>query len=251
MDLIIGNWKMNANHLEGIQMIQKLHYRLRDDTHDRVTVVVAPPFTALRSSQTVIEADRMPIKLGAQNVHAAIKGSHTGEISATMLQKLNVSHVIVGHSERRSTGETSAAVNAKAKAVLNKGMIPVVCVGETLDDREEGRSNDVVTDMLSGSLKGISTEELSRVVVAYEPVWAIGTGKHATVDYAGDMCAVIRESFRRHWGEAGDNVTLLYGGSVNPGNIAGYMAKREISGALVGGASLDPDTFAAIVQYWI
>ncbi len=251
MDLIIGNWKMNANHLEGIQMIQKLHYRLRDDTHDRVTVVVAPPFTSLRSAQTVIEADRMPIKLGAQNVHFAAKGAHTGEVSATMLQKLNVSYVIVGHSERRAAGENSAEVNAKAKAVLNEGMIPVVCVGELLAERDEGRHNEVVTNMLSESLKGISTEELSRVVVAYEPVWAIGTGKHATVDDAGDMCAAIRVSLRRHWGEAGDNVAILYGGSVNAGNIAGYMAKREIGGALVGGAALDPDKFAAIVQYWI
>jgi len=251
VDLIIGNWKMNANHLEGIQMIQKLHYRLRDDTHDRVTVVVAPPFTSLRSAQTVIEADRMPINLGAQNVHFAAKGAHTGEISATMLEKLNVSYVIVGHSERRAAGESNSEVNAKAKAVLNKEMIPVVCVGELLADRDDGRHNDVVTDMLSESLKGISTEELPRVVVAYEPVWAIGTGKHATVDDAGDMCAVIRASLRRHWGEAGDNVAILYGGSVNSGNIAGYMAKREVGGALVGGASLDPDKFAAIVQYWI
>jgi len=232
-------------------MIQKLHYRLRDDTHDRVTVVVAPPFTSLRSAQTVIEADRMPIKLGAQNVHFAAKGAHTGEISATMLEKLNVSYVIVGHSERRAAGESNSEVNAKAKAVLNKEMIPVVCVGELLADRDDGRHNDVVTDMLSESLKGISTEELPRVVVAYEPVWAIGTGKHATVDDAGDMCAVIRASLRRHWGEAGDNVAILYGGSVNSGNIAGYMAKREVGGALVGGASLDPDKFAAIVQYWI
>jgi triosephosphate isomerase len=251
VDLIIGNWKMNANHLEGIQMIQKLHYRLRDNTHDRVTVVVAPPFTSLRSAQTVIEADRMPIKLGAQNVHFAAKGAHTGEVSATMLQKLNVSYVIVGHSERRAAGENNADVNAKTKAVLNEGMIPVVCVGELLAERDEGRHIDVVTSMLSESLKGISTEELSRVAVAYEPVWAIGTGKHATVDDAGDMCAAIRASLRRHWGESGDDVAILYGGSVNSGNIAGYMAKREIGGALVGGASLDPDKFAAIVQYWI
>jgi triosephosphate isomerase len=168
-----------------------------------------------------------------------------------MLQKLNVSYVIVGHSERRAAGETNSAINAKSKAVLNEGMIPVVCVGEVLAEREEGRHKDIVTDMLSESLKGISTEELSRVVVAYEPVWAIGTGKRATVDDAGDMCTVIRTSLRRHWGEAGDNVTILYGGSVNSGNIASYMAKREIGGALVGAASLDPDTFAAIVQYWI
>lgn len=251
MDLIIGNWKMNANHLEGIQMIQKLHYRLRDDTHERVTVVVVPPFTSLRSAQTVIEVDRMPIKLGAQNVHYAAKGAHTGEVSATMLQKLNVSYVLVGHSERRAAGESNSDVNAKAKAVLNEGMIPVVCIGELLSERDEGRHNDVVTEMLSESLKGVSTEELSRVVVAYEPVWAIGTGKHATVDDAGDMCSVIRASLRRHWGEAGDDVTILYGGSVNSGNIAGYMAKSEVGGALVGGASLDPDKFAAIVQYWI
>jgi triosephosphate isomerase len=251
MDIIMGNWKMNANHLEAIQMIQKLHYRLREETHRRVTVVVAPPFTSLRSVQTVIEADRMPIKLAAQNVHAAAKGAHTGEISAPMLDKLKVSYVIVGHSERRADGESNQDVNAKAKAVLNEGMIPVVCIGEVLQEREDGRHNEVVTTMLTESLKGISTEELANVVVAYEPVWAIGTGKSATVDDAGDMCATIRKSLRTHWGEAGDGVSILYGGSVNAGNIAAYMAKREIGGALVGGASLDPDKFASVIQYWI
>ncbi len=252
MDLIMGNWKMHTNHLDAIQMIQKLFYRLDRKDYERVEVVVAPPFTSLRSAQTVIETDRMPFGLGAQNVHFEEKGAFTGEISPAMLAKLSVSYVIVGHSERRAMfGETDDVVNKKAKAVLNAGMRPVVCIGEVLEQREAGQALDVVVGQLRGSLSGISAEEAEEVVVAYEPVWAIGTGLSASTDDAAEVTDAIRAALLEMWGPEGEKTRILYGGSVNQGNIAGFMAKRTIDGALVGGASLDPDSFAGVVRYWI
>lgn len=251
-DLIVGNWKMNATHLEAIQMIQKLHYRLEPSDHQRVEVVVAPPFTALRSVQTVVEADRMPFALGAQHVHWEEKGAFTGEISPLMLAKLNVAHVIVGHSERRQFfGETDDTVNKRARAVVTAGMRPVVCVGETLEQREAGETDSTVLGQLTGALRGLSAEQIEGAAIAYEPVWAIGTGRNADPDDAGAVCELIRNQIGSTFGEAAaGGVRILYGGSVNPGNIKGFMAKRHINGALVGGVSLDPDLFAAVVRYW-
>lgn len=250
--LIAGNWKMNATHLEAIQMTQKLHYRLASEDYERVQVVVAPPFTALRSIQTVIEADHMAIRLGAQNVDYHESGAFTGEISAPMLAKLAVSFVIVGHSERRSIfDETDEIVAKKTAAVLSAEMLPIVCVGESLEQREEGATTEVLTSQLMGSLKGVGSDDVARLVIAYEPVWAIGTGRNADPDDAGETIASIRDVVTGEWGsDAGQAVRLLYGGSVNPGNITSFMAKKHIDGALVGGASLDPDTFASIVRYW-
>ena len=252
-DLIVGNWKMNATHLDAIQMVQKLSYRLESSDYDRVEVVVAPPFTALRSVQTVIEADHMRIRLGAQNLHWAESGAYTGEVSPGMLAKLSVAHVIVGHSERRAMfAETDEIVAKKAKATLAAGMTPIVCVGETLDEREADRTEEIVVGQVIGSTAGISSTDLARSSIAYEPVWAIGTGRTADADTAGAVCELIRDTVRSEVGdEAADGIRILYGGSVNAGNIKGFMAKRHIDGALVGGASLDPDAFAAIVRYWI
>lgn len=252
-DLICGNWKMHSNHLEAIQMIQKLHYRLELDDYDRVEVVVAPPFTSLRSAQTVIEVDRMRIGLGAQDVFWEDEGAYTGAVSAPMLAKLTVSYVVVGHSERRQHfGETDEMVNRKLKAVLRHSMIPILCVGETLEQREAGEATQVVVTQLRGALQGIDPEAVGAMALAYEPVWAIGTGRNATPDDAGEMCGAIRaEVGEVAGGEAAEGVRVLYGGSVNPGNIKSLMAKRHIDGALVGGASLDPDTFASVVRYWI
>ena len=251
-DLIVGNWKMNANHLEAIQMVQKLSYRLERSDTERVEVVVAPPFTSLRSVQTVIEADRMPLSLGAQHCDWRESGAYTGEVSAPMLAKLGVGWVIVGHSERRAHfGETDETVNLRAKAVLGSGMHPIVCVGETLEQREADQTNDVVVTQIQGGLKGLSGEQVALLAVAYEPVWAIGTGRNADPDTAGAVIELIRETVRGMVGDAADSMRILYGGSVNAGNIKGFMAKRHIDGALVGGASLDPDTFAAVIRYWI
>lgn len=251
-NLIAGNWKMNKSHLEAIQMVQKLSYRLDVNDYDRVDVVVCPPFTSLRSVQTVIETDHLSIRLGAQNVEWHDDGAFTGEIAPSMLKKLSVSYVIVGHSERRQLfGETDEVVNLKAKAVAAVGMTPIVAIGETETERDADRAEDVVARQLAGSLNGIQEDSLRSIVVAYEPIWAIGTGRTATADDAGTMCTFVRNQLREIAGEAAEDVRILYGGSVNPGNIAGLMAKRDIDGGLVGGASLDPDTFASLIRYWV
>ena len=249
--LIVGNWKMNANHLEAIQMVQKLAYRLESEDYERVEVVVAPPFTSLRSIQLVIEQDHLPIGLGAQDVYWEDSGAFTGEISPPMLAKLAVSHVIVGHSERRQHfGETDATVNKKTKAVLGAGMAPIVCVGETLDQREAGEAESVVSTQLTGALRGVTIDDGVALSIAYEPVWAIGTGRTALPDDAGMIAGRIRDQLRDTLNsELAEQVRVLYGGSVNSGNIKDFMAKTNIDGALVGGASIDPDQFAAIVRY--
>jgi triosephosphate isomerase len=251
--LIVGNWKMNATHLEAIQMVQKLSYRLEVQDYERVDVVVVPPFTSLRSIQVVLDQDRIPIGLGAQNVHWADSGAYTGEISPPMLAKLAVKHVIVGHSERRDHfGETDETVNKKAKAVIAADMAAIVCVGETLAQREAGEAEGVVATQLQGALRSLNLSDGSALAIAYEPVWAIGTGRTALPDDAGLIAGLIRDQLRETLNTAvGEQVRILYGGSVNPGNIKDFMAKTNIDGALVGGASLDPDQFAAIVRYRI
>ncbi len=240
---------MNHNHLEAIQVVQKLSYRLKAGDTAAADVSVHPAFTALRSVQTVIDADELPILLGAQNCHWETSGAFTGEVSPTMLAKLGVRYVIVGHSERRQLmGEDDATVNRKARAVLAAAMTPIVCVGETLEEREADRTDEVVTRQLTGSLDGLKADQVGALVVAYEPVWAIGTGRNATPEDAQAVCATLRGLVAGRWGEqAGATVRIQYGGSVNPGNAADILAQRDIDGALVGGASLDPDQFAAVV----
>ena len=249
--LMVGNWKMHTTHLETIQMVQKLSYRLDPDDYERVDAVVAPPFTALRSAQTVIEADHLLIRLGAQNVFWESEGAYTGEISPVMLAKLAVTYVIVGHSERRELfGESDAEVNLKVAAVLRHSMTPILCVGETEEEREADISERKVSRQVLVGLQGLSAEDVESLVIAYEPIWAIGTGRTASADDAGEMATFIRDLVADQHGGAAEGVRILYGGSVNPGNIAGLMAKRDVDGALVGGASLDPDGFASIVRYW-
>jgi triosephosphate isomerase len=251
-NLMVGNWKMNATHLEAIQMVQKLSYRLDPKDFDRVEVVVCPPFTALRSVQTVIEADRLLIRLGAQHTHWEDAGAFTGEVSAPMLAKLAVSYVICGHSERRQHfGETDETVNRRARAILANGLTPIVCVGETLAQRESDETEQVVMSQLNGGLAALKGGDLENVVIAYEPVWAIGTGRNATPDDAGAVCELIRYRLGERAGNDAGAIRILYGGSVNAGNIKALMAKRHIDGALVGGASLDPDGFASICRYWL
>ncbi len=252
-DLMAGNWKMNSTHLEAIQMVQKLGYRLDPADYERVDVVVCPPFTALRSVQTVIESDYLPIQLGAQNVHWEKSGAFTGEVSPPMLARLGVKWVIVGHSERRQLfGEDDEAVARKLRAVLEHGMTPIVAVGETLEQREEGITEEIVGAQLHAALDGLDAGTVASLVVAYEPIWAIGTGRTASDDQAAEAIGFLRGRVAEAWGkDTAERVRILYGGSVNPGNIAGLMAKRDIDGGLVGGASLDPDKFAAIVRYWM
>jgi len=249
--IISGNWKMHHNHFEAIQTVQKLHYRLTDDDHDAVEVTVHAPFTDIRSIQTVIESDKMKIGIGAQNCHWEDKGAFTGEVAPPMLAKLNVSHVIIGHSERRELfGETDETVNKKVKAVLTHKMTPIVCCGETLDEREAGAAESKVERQIREGLSGVLGNHVAASVIAYEPIWAIGTGRTATGEDAQAMCAHIRSVVRSEFGaDAAGAVRIQYGGSVKPGNIAELMGRPDIDGALVGGASLEPDEFAAIVQY--
>ena len=249
--IISGNWKMHHNHFEAIQAVQKLSYRLDNEDYAAVDVSVHPPFTDIRSIQTVIESDNMKILIGAQNCHWEDKGAFTGEVAPPMLSKLNVSHVIVGHSERREYfGETDESVNKKAKAILVNGMTPIVCCGETLEEREGGQAEAKVEGQIRLGLNGVTPEHVGSLVIAYEPIWAIGTGRTATSEDAQSMCAHIRRVVETEFGaEPAANVRIQYGGSVKPGNIAELMGQPDIDGALVGGASLDPDEFAAIVQY--
>jgi triosephosphate isomerase len=248
--LIAGNWKMHHTHLEAIQVVQKLSYRLEKDDYEDVDVVVCPAFTALRSVQTTIDSDRIPIALGAQNVYPEEKGAFTGEVSPGMLAKLNVRFVIVGHSERREYfGETDDFVNRKARAVLGAGMQPILCCGETLEEREAGETDAKVSRQVIEGMAGITGADAERVVVAYEPIWAIGTGRTATADDANATIGTIRGALRQVVGDTAEVIRILYGGSVKPGNTAELMAQPEIDGALVGGASLDPDEFARIIRY--
>ncbi len=249
--LICGNWKMNHNHFEAIQTIQKLAYALTAEDYQHVEVCVHPPFTDLRSVQTVLQADSIPIALGAQDCHSADSGAFTGEVSAAMLAKLDVTYVIVGHSERRGLfGESNEIVNAKTQAVLRHAMTPIVCVGETLEQRRAGEAHKVVSQQLEGSLASFKKAAVGGLVVAYEPVWAIGTGETATPGDAQDMCAHVRSRINEGWGsETASVVRVLYGGSVKPFNAADLMEQPDIDGALVGGASLDPTEFARIINH--
>lgn len=248
--LISGNWKMHHNHFEAIQMVQKLSYILNPQDYEKVDVSVHPPFTDLRSIQTVIESDQMSIKLGAQNCHWEEKGAFTGEVSTVMLEKLNVSFVIVGHSERRELfGETDSEVNKKVKAVLKSGMTPIMCCGETAEEREAKKTEEKVKTQIESGLSGLKGEVVGEIVVAYEPIWAIGTGLTATPEDAQSVCGLIRETIKAKWGQASESVRIQYGGSVKSGNCPDLMRQPDIDGALVGGASLDPDEFARIVNY--
>ncbi len=249
--LISGNWKMHFNHFEAITLIQKLSYVLTDADHAAVDVSVHPPFTDLRSVQTVLDIDDIPIALGAQDCHHEDSGAFTGEVSPAMLAKLQVRYVIVGHSERRALfGETDEGVNRKLHAVLRHGMTPILAVGETLAQRETGRTEAVVSAQLAAGTEGLKRAQVAEMVVAYEPVWAIGTGRVAGPADAQQVCGAIRAQIGAAFGPAAaEGVRIQYGGSVKPVNAAALMAEPDIDGALVGGASLDVDDFARIVQY--
>ena len=245
--LISGNWKMNLNHFEAIQCVQKLSYLLTKDDYAAVDVSVHPPFTDIRSVQTVIDADELLMQLGAQHCHWEEKGAYTGEVAPAFLAKLNVKYVIVGHSERRELfGETDEMVNKKVAAVFANGMTPIMCVGETLEERESGvtetvlaRQLDAVADLLASRVPG--SPEL---VVAYEPVWAIGTGRTASPEQAQAVHAFLRARA----GAAGASLRILYGGSVKAGNAASLFAMPDIDGGLIGGAALVADDFLAICR---
>jgi triosephosphate isomerase (TIM) len=252
--LMAGNWKMNLTHSEAVALVQKLAWILADKKHDfsRTEVVVVPPFTDLRSVQTLVDGDRLRIRYGAQDVSTHDSGAYTGEISASMLAKLGCSYVVVGHSERRAYhAEDDVEVNAKARQSASAGMTPIVCVGEGLDVRKAGEQVPYTLAQVDGSLAGFQDQEIASLVVAYEPVWAIGTGEVATPDDAQEVCGAIRARIRETAGdEAADGCRILYGGSVKASNIAGIMAQADIDGALVGGASLQAEEFGGVCRFY-
>jgi triosephosphate isomerase len=246
--LIAGNWKMNLNHLEAIALVQKIAFALPDKYFDKVDVAVIPPFTDIRSVQTLVDGDRLLITYGAQDVSTHNAGAYTGEISGSMLAKLGCTFVVVGHSERRQYhNEDDATVLAKAKQVLKHGMTPIVCIGEGLGVREAQTHVEYNLEQLRGSLKGLTAEEITKVVIAYEPVWAIGTGRVATPADAQQVCGALRKELAELSNrEVAAAVRILYGGSVNAKNVGELVAQPDIDGALVGGASLKGDEFATL-----
>ncbi|MDP9823129.1 triose-phosphate isomerase [Nocardioides massiliensis] len=252
--LMAGNWKMNLNHQEAVVLVQKLSWGLSDKKHDydQVEVVVLPPFTDLRSVQTLIDGDRMRVRYGAQDVSVHDSGAYTGEISAGMLAKLGCSYVVVGHSERREHHhESDEVVNAKTRKVLEHEMTPIVCVGEGLEVRKAGEHVAHTLAQVDGALAGLTAEQVAGLVLAYEPVWAIGTGEVATPEDAQEVCGAIRTRIAETFSdEAAHGVRILYGGSVKTTNVAGIMEKPDVDGALVGGASLQADEFGGICRFY-
>ena len=250
--LMAGNWKMNLNHLEAIAVAQKLVYSLTDKDYDEVDVAIIPPFTDIRSIQTLVDGDRLRLLYGAQDISPEASGAFTGDISGSMLSKLGCTFVVIGHSERRAVHhEDDALINRKIKAALTNDLIPIFCVGEELSVRETGTHASHVVRQIRAGLEGFHKPDLKKIVIAYEPVWAIGTGKTATPEDAEEVCAAIREEIESIGSaEIAANMRILYGGSVKSSNIVEIMKKENVDGALIGGASLDPEELAKIAKFY-
>lgn len=251
LPMMAGNWKMNLNHFEAIALVQKLAFALKDADYEACEVVVLPPFTDLRSVQTLVDGDHLRIEYGAQDLSANDKGAYTGEISGSMLAKLGCTYVTVGHSERRQYhNEDSGIVNAKVQAAYRANLIPIMCVGENLEVRNEGNQVPFVLAQVEAGMTGLTVAEVETLVIAYEPVWAIGTGEVATPEDAQEVCQAIRERLVQLYSdELAAGTRILYGGSVKPSNVAGLMAMPDVDGGLVGGASIDPDEFIALIRH--
>ena len=251
--LMAGNWKMNCDHLQATHLVQKLDWTLRDGKHDyaAVEVAVLPPFTDLRSVQTLIDGDRLDLRHGAQDLSVHESGAYTGEVSGAFLAKLGCTYVLAGHSERREYhSESDEVVNAKVKAAYRHGLTPIFCVGEPLEIRQEGTHLEHVLAQVVAGLADVTAEQAKTIVIAYEPVWAIGTGEVATPEDAQEVCAAIRTKLAELYsGDLADGVRILYGGSVKAGNVAAIMAQEDVDGALVGGASIVAEEFASICRY--
>ena len=246
--LVAGNWKMNLNHLEAIALVQKIAFSLPDKYYAKVEVAVLPPFTDIRSVQTLVDGDRLKLRYGAQDLSPHDSGAYTGDVSGLMLAKLGCSYVTVGHSERREFhAEDDELVNKKVKAALKHDIAPILCVGERLEVREAGTHDAHTTEQLIAGLKGLKTEQVAKVVLAYEPVWAIGTGRVATPADAQEVCAALRAKLADKYGqETAEEVRVLYGGSVKANNITELVKQEDVDGALVGGASLQIEEFTKL-----
>lgn len=246
-----GNWKMNLNHFEALALVQKLAFALKSDDFEACEVAVLPPFTDIRSVQTLVDGDNLKIVYGAQDISEHDSGAYTGEIAGSMLAKLGCTYVTVGHSERRQYhAEDNEIVNKKVHAAFRSSITPIMCIGEGLDIRKEGGQVSFTLSQLEGGLAGLDAEQAAQVVVAYEPVWAIGTGEVATPDDAQEVCGAIRARLAELYGaDIAESMRILYGGSVKAANVAGLMAMPDVDGGLVGGASIDPDEFVALVRF--
>ncbi|MDT5034156.1 MAG: triosephosphate isomerase [Actinoplanes sp.] len=249
--IMAGNWKMNLNHLEAILMVQKLAASLTEKQLTAVEAVILPPFTDLRSVQTAVDGDKLLIGYGAQDLSPHQGGAYTGDIAGSMLAKLGCTYVVIGHSERREYHhESDELVNAKVKRALANDLAPILCVGEGLPVREAGDQVMYCHSQLDGGLDGLKAEQVKQIVIAYEPVWAIGTGKTATPEDAQEVCGALRVRLAERYGaETADAVRIQYGGSVKAANIAAIMAQPDVDGALIGGASLDAEEFASICRF--
>ncbi|WP_257477276.1 triose-phosphate isomerase [Acidipropionibacterium jensenii] len=252
--ILAGNWKMNLDYKAGMSLVQDLGSALVDKDHDpsRAEAVVIPPFTGIRTVQVLVEGDKLPIAWGAQDISAHDDGAYTGEVSGEMLKALNCSYVVVGHSERREYhNETDEVVNAKAKKVIEYGMTPIVCCGEPLEVRKAGKHVEHTVAQITADLAGIDAADVAKLVIAYEPIWAIGTGETATADDAQEVCGALRKAVEDLYdGPTAEAVRIQYGGSVKPGNVVEIMGKPDVDGALVGGASLKAGDFASIVTFY-
>jgi triosephosphate isomerase len=249
--LMAGNWKMNLHHLEAISLVQKLAFTFVDADYRQVEVVVLPPFTDIRSVQTMVDGDKLEIVYGAQDLSPHDSGAYTGDISGVMLAKLGCTYVLVGHSERRQYhADTDQVVNAKLQAAHRHGLTPILCVGEPLEVRQQGGQVAHAVAQVRAALDGVPAEQARTIVLAYEPIWAIGTGEVATPDDAQEVCAAVRRTLAELYpGDLADGVRVLYGGSVKAANVAEIMAQPDVDGALVGGASLDAAEFAGICRF--
>jgi triosephosphate isomerase len=247
--IIIGNWKLNLDHLEAIQLLQKLNYSLEVNIEDKIDIVIAPSHTSLRSLQTIIDADNLKIKISSQDVSAYLEGAYTGEVSALQLSKLNITHSIIGHSERRTVfNETDETINLKVHNAVNNKLIPVVCFGESEEQRDSNAYLSYILNQVNIAVKGLRKDKVEEIIFAYEPIWAIGTGKVASVENAIEVISSVKQeiSTKPFYGE--EKIRFIYGGSVSPTNASELLNTKIIDGVLVGGASLDVDKFVQIIK---
>ena len=247
--IIIGNWKLNLDHLEAIQLLQKLNYSLNTDIDEKISIVIAPSHTSLRSIQTIIDADKLNIFLSSQDVSMFNDGAYTGEVSTHQLAKLNISYCIVGHSERRQHfNETDEIINVKVNNLINKEITPIICFGESNDQRTDGNYMDFLINQIENSTKGLRKDKVDEIIFAYEPIWAIGTGQNASLQDIVEVISKVKESISKKSFFNDEKIKFIYGGSVSPDNSNEILNSKIIDGALVGGASLDVDKFIKIIE---
>ena len=247
--IIIGNWKLNLDHLEAIQLLQKINYSLPEDIEENIEIVLSPSFTSLRSLQTVISSDKLKIKLSSQNVSQYSSGAYTGEVSAAQLKKLDIEYAIVGHSERRTLfNEVDSVINDKVNRLIDSEIVPIFCFGESIDERKSGTYLNFIENQINEGLKGLRKDKVKKLVVAYEPIWAIGTGEVASLENIVEVLDYVKNIINKKPFFNDDNIKFIYGGSVSPDNAEDILNSKIVDGALVGGASLDPNKFLDIIK---